>query len=627
MITRNTDTCRLLTRAALLATCLLVAVAAFLPAARLWGINHLAYYPLPMRLLAIAMIAASWMPAITGGTWRVIVRWIEILRTRRRLGALVLAALPLLSLFLFLSLQSSTRILGDGQVVANDLAVPYRGDSTRVVPTLKAIARGNHIAPGTTMLFYLVGVAHLRLGMGNPAWAPQVVSCILGSVMVLLLLTAILRSGLPPPVAVWLLILACSSGTMELFFGYVENYAPLVVLGTLYTVLGIRVLHGGGRLWLVVVTIVAATFVHISGVLFAPSMGLLIWYALKRAKPAGSATVVTAAILTTTLMIITLGATFTPLGQRFFVPLLGSDSAYGFFSPARWGDLANEFILLMPLGFVVAVMAVALFLQYRRAPAAKSDVPVLHFVTLILVPQLIYLIFFNPEIGMGRDWDLFTPVSIGLVAFGVAIVRRFQAECPRAIIALTAPSLMLGLVVGAAWIGINASHARSTERFEHILDYTKSRRDYAYEVLSRTYYDNGMLPEAIHAMEKASTLSQNPRHYYTLSSYYREYGDLASSQELLRRLLVRRPGYLPARQEYVTTFFEMKDYEGALQAARTGLEYHPNMAFFHLCMGKALVRLKRPEEAREILLEGRALARDAAVARDIDEELERVMTD
>lgn len=610
---------------ALAATFLLVAIAAFLPQARLWGINHLAYYPVPLRLVLLLLMALSFVPWMARWLARGSMRTVEFVRERRRLRVLALIIGPLLSLAVFWSFQSSTRVLGDGQVIANNLEVPYRGDSTMVVPTLKAIALQDRIAPGATMLFYLAGVARLRTVGGEPVEAQQMVSCVLGGLLVLLILAVIVRGPGPPLVALWLLVCALSSGAMELFFGYVENYAPLLVLGALYASCGLRRLGGGGGMLGVTVAFIAAAYAHVSGVLLAPSMAMLLWFVWRKKASARSANRVTLSLLALTV-IATAVAALTPLGGRFFVPLHGTEYTYGFFSTTRWADIGNELLLLMPLSLVFAAMGFALLVERPRATPGQntSGRSTWHFVALITVPQLLYILFFNPEIGMGRDWDLFTSAVIGLVPLGVIVTGRFASAHPRVMSLITIPSLVIALVVGAAWIGINASFARSTERFEHILDHTKSRRDYAYEVLAKTYYDRGMLADAIRAMEKASAISQNPRHYFTLSSYYRKYGDIAAAREILRRTLVRRPAYLPARQDYVSLLFAMKDYEGALEAAREGLEYNPRLPFFHLYIGKSLARMNRPDEARQILLQGRALGGDGDIPHEIDQELRRL---
>jgi hypothetical protein len=42
----------------------LVATASFLPTTRLWGLNHLAFFPVPLRLALLGLVAVCFLPPL-----------------------------------------------------------------------------------------------------------------------------------------------------------------------------------------------------------------------------------------------------------------------------------------------------------------------------------------------------------------------------------------------------------------------------------------------------------------------------------------------------------------------------------------------------------------------------------
>ncbi len=130
--------------------------------------------------------------------------------------------------------------------------------------------------PGAAII-YLVGAKGLSaLTGGTGTESIRLLNCLLGGLFVLTILAVVFRSGLAPQLKVWLLILVLTSGAMELFFGYVEYYTPLILCGTLYVVTALRAVHRKGPLWLPVLLVLICTFIHIQGSLLLPSLIVLL---------------------------------------------------------------------------------------------------------------------------------------------------------------------------------------------------------------------------------------------------------------------------------------------------------------------------------------------------------------
>ncbi|MDH5271418.1 MAG: hypothetical protein OEY32_16000, partial [Candidatus Krumholzibacteria bacterium] len=138
------------------ATALVVAVAAFLPAVRLWGINHLAFLPLPFRIASLSLIALAFLPPVARGLYQGGATALErAAGLRTRPGAMVaLVAIAVASTVVFYSFRSATNLLGDGQLIAQSFEAAEEGHDQVIMRSARAIVTEEGIAPGATLLYY-----------------------------------------------------------------------------------------------------------------------------------------------------------------------------------------------------------------------------------------------------------------------------------------------------------------------------------------------------------------------------------------------------------------------------------------------------------------------------------------
>ena len=79
-----------------------------------------------------------------------------------------------------------------------------------------------------------------------------------------------------------LLVLGLSSGGyMLLFFGYVENYAPLCLGIALFLMTGVLITRGKLKRWLIVLPLAVAVFFHLAGLALVPAA----FYVLAQGTP------------------------------------------------------------------------------------------------------------------------------------------------------------------------------------------------------------------------------------------------------------------------------------------------------------------------------------------------------
>jgi hypothetical protein len=584
--------------AILLAVYALIAAASFLPRAQLWGVNHLAFYSLPIRIAVLLLLGVAFLPPVARTAHAALLRFSQAIKSGGRVVEAVLPAVAVLSVVLFWTLRTSTNLLGDGQLITQSFEAAWQGNDDVVMRSPKAIVTEEAIAPGGTLAYY--GAAKLGWSVfdKSPVWGVRLFICLLGAVFVYLLLRIARRAPLSSESRLWLIVLALFSSPIQLFFGYVEMYAPFVIVGFLYLIAGLKTLRERRRLWLSVVLFVVAVYTHIQSLLFAPS---LLYLVVRRVSRDRSAVEKYAwPTLTMLTVVAAILASFTRF-SRYYLPLRGDEQSYGLLSLVHLADIANELLLLMPvLPLLVGMLWINRSLRRsggREKPDSRSDATAWftttgewQYVTLILVPFVTYLLLFKPEIGMARDWDLFTAANLGLVPFALLVLNRFQrlTKTPSTA-AFTTPAVAICVALTVAWVGINASPTRSTERAERILEYDRTHASYAYENLAIFYYADKNLDKAIAMMERATGVSHNPRQYTRLAMFLDEKGRAQEALQLMRDVVAKHPAYDKSRFYFVTQLERLHMWDELLAVSRDGTRYHPQEPAYWFYVGEVSV--------------------------------------
>jgi hypothetical protein len=587
---------------------LLVAVAAFVPGLRLWGVNHLNYYSVPVRVVALALLALTFVPAVNRRLYRAMLTVSRTIKTGGTRVDLALTVIAVASVVMFWSLRASTNLLGDGQLLAQSYEAGWDGHERVIMRGAGAIVTEERIAPGTILAYYTAARVITSVFDKGPVWAIKLFVCWLGAFFVYFFLGAMRKGPFSPEIRLWLILLTLFSTVMQLFFGYIENYALLVFLGVWYVLTGFAVVHGRLRLWVPIVLFVTAFYCHIQAVLFAPSLVYLIaWQSMKsrrklverRAGPA----------LVAGSIVVAIAAGFTGIGD-YYLPLRGGKWFYGMFSPSHFVDILNEVLMLMPVVPLFAVMAWVNRTLARRAEAGQEKAgrgeatgwfamaAEWHFSTLVLVPCFLYLFLFKPEIGMARDWDLFTITLVGMVPLALLIINRFfrTTKIQSGAASFTVPAAAICLSMSVFWIGVNASPTRSAARFERILVYDKTHAAYAYENLAIFYHDRGMLDKATEIIKTACELSNNPRQWIRLGMYYEDQDRKEEAIELMRRTVEEHSDHHKARMYLIALLEPNPNKEELWTVAREGLEHHPKEPIYWFYYGQESINKGKIEE-------------------------------
>jgi hypothetical protein len=587
---------------------LIISVAAFFPALRLWGVNHLAFIPPAARFTVIGVLALAFVPLLARPFYRGACRSFDAIAPARR-GVttwVLIASIAVAATSAFWALRESTLLLGDGQLLVRSFEAAEEGYEKVIMRSAKAIMNEEMIAPGTTLFYYGAIKTGGKWFKQQPLNSMRALNCILGGCLIFLLGTVVTGGFARGALRLWLLVLALGSCSLELFFGYIENYTTPTLLLALYVVLAFRALHARGPAWVAIIPLLMACYAHIQSILFIPSfVYLMLW--TKAPERRAALLRYWMASFTALAIIGVMTAPVLVRMRKFYVPLGFSNDKYALLSPHHLIDIVNELFMLVPILPVVGTMAwlgrAAERASGRDASrdARATKTPTEWFThpaewqltATILVPCALYIAFFHPAIGMARDWDLFTMATTALVPFVLLVLNRYvraTGVTPETVARFAVPSLCVLLASSAAWVSVNASTERTMDRFRNILTYDQTHASYAWENLAMLQHGRKDLDGAIATMRIAYDHSHNPRQGTRLAVYLNEAGHADEAKQIVEKILERRPDYGVARFRLLVFLEKEDNWARILDVARDGVKYNSGDGIYYFFYGEALIR-------------------------------------
>jgi hypothetical protein len=553
--------------------------ASFLPERRLWGLNHLAFYPGHWRLVVLGLTAIVFVPPfaaiVARGGIRVARAWLRSLED----GVNTLALTGVISFIVFAAFRSATKLLGDGYFVFHN----YRGTAENGFDLGRFISQvtvAEKIYPATELLNFAASWIAGWFG-ASPIGGVWILNCAIGALMVVTLLHVVRRLDWPDSARMTLLFLVLATGALQLFFGYVEHYTPALALGFLYILFAARVIEGSGRLVTPGLILLAGLFFHVQLVLLAPSyLWLLLWVLAAGRNPAWSLRLAIAVGLATVAGLL-VAVYATPLGT-FALPL--SSAEYGVFTGTHLLDIVNIVLLLNPVLLLLAVISV-----FRLFAKKQSERRVTAFALSLGVPAWLFILFVRPELGLARDWDLYAITVLGIAAPGVFSLARTVARSknPARYTPVLVPAIVFSVALVVSWIGLNASAGRSVARYRAILVYDTTNPGYTYENLALFYQENYQYSLQIDALEKAYELSHNPRILQKLGRVYNENNNPARAEQVIRLYLAAVPENKEARIWLVGQLAKREALDEMIEMCIEGIEYSPRTPDYHFFLGNA----------------------------------------
>lgn len=426
------------------------------PEAAWWGLWPVTYAP----AWAVAAGALAVLLSMAWGWWRLLTP--RPLPTWGR-GVALLATGALLAAF-FLFPIAHTR-WGDAYILAHAIAWP--DPSLRLTHSWQA--------PLDVWLHSQVWLAlGPRLGWATAIPVYRLLSPLAGALYLAALLALARDRRFAPG---WLtLALGASLGVIQLFFGYIENYAFAAagILGFLW--LGRRVVQGRSPLWHAAAVLALTQATHPSAVVLSPALLYLGWVTWRResAGRGGTTAGVRVVLQIGAPMLLVAGATLAlmeagghglavwvttdrPGGgdARWFVPLWATATRWEAYTLLSWPhlrDLLNQLLLVAPvvLPSLLWLAAQPVLPGAPRPPLERGESATRHMLALAALGHLLLITVWNPDYGGQRDWDLFSLAWIPVTLWLLSVAQGKLTA--RAIWAGFAPLALLQTLHTAAWV-------------------------------------------------------------------------------------------------------------------------------------------------------------------------------
>ncbi len=511
-------------------------------------------------------------------------------------------AMLIVALVAFVGLSSELHLLGDGYLYLRELDADIWQRMDR--------------APLT---FTLIRLLH---SIGSGFWETaentyRIYSFASGVLYVLLTFPVAAALGKSPQEKSIALAFLLTAGYVQLFFGYVENYALYMPGTLLYLLLGLRTMEN--RLPLHVPALLLGMLVplHLAFAVFAPSL-LILAYLNFRNRQRGnprykSVLAISAALcffpLSAVLFLYLTGVEFVAyLSQKgsHFLPVF---TAPGFYAPYRLFSLPHflDFINLQLLSAPAVCMT---FFLLR-----KKDFGHQSFLLSAAAFPLLFTFFANPEIGAFRDWDILAlpalPLTLWAAPALLARIRESDQRFHSAFLICAAAGLHTLL-----WVGLNASGGSAEARYIHQVGKLSGHASsYGWDTLGSYYHQQNKSMEALSAYKQAINANpKNPRHWVSLGLVHLEQGRNADAIEHLKRAVELQPDLAAAHGNLGAAYSEIGQYIKAIEYLNRAIELQPDLAGAHVNLGAAYKNIGKPANAIEHLNRAIELQPDLAGA-------------
>jgi tetratricopeptide (TPR) repeat protein len=558
--------------------------ASFFPKSRLWGINHLAYFPMWVRILFTLPGLLILIPWVNSRVYKILEQILSsfqrVLPKREVITASILAVV---SMFFFWLLRTRTFFLGDGYA-----QISFLKSEQYLKTGFEALEIWMHLYLYKFLKFFFTPSAEsIYVGL----------SIFVGGVFVMILFFMARTLSEDRFDRLFVFSLFIFSGATELFLGYAEHYTLLYTSIFAYLYFSVRYLQGKAKAFMPIVFCALSIGFHFSSAYLVPSLFFLLSlrkrkgelvFKMKKAMP----------YLLVMIFLIALSVFYiwsiNPVLSDIFVPLFkGRVQApdYTLFSFPHILDIINQHLLLSPVGIILLL---SLAIAVKGSIRLKN--PITSFLVLVSICQIFYHFVVDPRLGAGRDWDLMSNVALGYTWLGVYLfVHLGKSERYSAVTIIFAV-----LLCTIPWLLLNASTNRDIDRYKNLLDLDVKRSLNGRWVLTNYYNEHGLL-EARNEV-RAMIFKEFPEDSLVREAEsYNSKGDFTKATELVELAIKLNPDYMEARHELASIYLSQGEFDKALEELEQFVSLNPYNPNAYQNLGYALLRKGRFNEALEAL--------------------------
>ena len=572
----------------------------------MWGIDFLYYLPAPVQgafiLLSVFLFIPGFRRQIRSRVGALpLSLWGEGRRVWLTRGLLVLVALSA-----FFLLSSARHFLGDGYYLLNELDAgtgkkPLRAPFTFTL--IRALHCTSHAVWETAENTY------------------RVYSYTSGLLYVLLAFVTADTLGKNVLQKSIVLAFLLTTGYMQLFFGYVENYALYMPGFLLYILLGLRAQEQRTPLYGPALLLGLLLALHPAFVVLGPSLLFLAYRAYRqrqenttsRKNAVGALAALCCVPLSATVFLELSGVGYEAYSSRMggsnFLPLFGEpgfDAQYPVFSYAHLFDFLNQQLLAAPTA------CMALFLL------SKTHLNRQPFLAICAAVPLLFTFVANPGIGAVRDWDIFSlpALPLTLLAAAALVDRIRDREELYHVASLLCGSAALHTCL---WVVLNASAGMAETRFVHLTDrLTGGASANSWVAVGNVRRQEGRYAGALYAYKRAlDSDPKNPNRWMVVGAIYREMGKSASAVEFYEKAAELLPDHAIPYMNLGAAYSDLGQYERAIEYTRKAVALQPDNVTAQRNLGGIYIKAGQAAKSIEHLEKAAALRPDHAATHGI----------
>jgi tetratricopeptide (TPR) repeat protein len=150
---------------------------------------------------------------------------------------------------------------------------------------------------------------------------------------------------------------------------------------------------------------------------------------------------------------------------------------YTLFSAGHLIDIANQFLLLIP------IIPVLLFLAMRRGKSKAAD-EIDRFLLTFSLGGLVFLFALEPKLGMARDWDLFALCGLGPLLWFIRMID-FSLDKYRPLLPFVI--ILSAMMTLPFWITSMRTES-AINHYSYLLELDQPRSRTGYTILRDYYY-------------------------------------------------------------------------------------------------------------------------------------------
>lgn len=539
-------------------------ISGLFPFSTTWGMNHLALYsPVILYVVPLLMLLML-LPAVQHFLAKRVEKLANIFKTQKKIirHVSIFTALVICAAFFWVG-KVATYFLGDGYLIIRS-AKAELNDPTLITG---AFSREPFVGLIVFKLHNLIST----MNVVDPMRLTFLILSISTGVIFIILawqLTKNISKGYAERVLILLFILA--SGTSQIYFGYIENYALGYTAIILFIFVSLSYLQGKINIILPVITFFLMIIVHIGTIVFLPACIPILRESFRRKELYKSIIAAFAGIILVAVILFAFDYSMLRLmeaprkGLGQLVPLNAVSSiyhSYTLFSLGHAIDIFNLLFLIQPTAFVLLLASGRFWRNKVKESGEKL------FLVIMMFCSAAFIFLINCELGVSRDWDLLAPFSI---VFSIAAIYGWFREIQDALVrrnlftALTAIALLQTIL----WIGINADESKALKRLDLIQEnpywsihakynlaeeraiFHRERGEFAKEAM---YYEQALILQPSHL-----------RFLINLAAAYIELNDISKSIEVYNRIVASGQANARIHENLGSLYAESQQYDSAL---------------------------------------------------------------